>query len=74
MTEQEKINYIQAIPVKCDCCGEMVGSYSDRSNWFGKYLKAGENKICHNCIRVRDGYADEFLEKIGVSLEVLNGN
>ena len=74
MTKQEEINYISIIPIKCDCCGKMVDSYSDRSNWFGKYLKPNENKICHKCIRGRKGYAKEFLEKIHIPLEVLNGN
>lgn len=60
------IDYMSIIPVKCDCCGEMVGSYSDRSGWFGKYLKPDEDKICHRCIKGRDGYAEEFLKNTGV--------
>ena len=59
------------IPVKCDCCGKMVNSYSDKSQWFGKYLKPNENKICRHCIKDREGYAKEFQEKIGVSVEAL---
>ena len=67
----DRINNLVIIRVKCDCCGKMVGSYSDRSNWFGKYLKPEENKICHDCIKTRDGYAEEFLEKIGIPLDNL---
>ncbi len=61
-------DYMSIIPVKCDCCGKMVGNYSDRSEWFGKYLRPDESKICPNCIKGREGYAEEFLEKTGVEL------
>ena len=65
------MNYMQIIPVKCDCCGEMTQHFSSKNGWFGKYLKPEENRICRKCIRIRDGYAEEFLEKIGVSVEIL---
>lgn len=66
-----EISYLAIEPVKCDCCGEWVESYSDRSGWFGKYLKHNEERICRNCIKGRDGYAVEFFERIGVSVELL---
>ena len=68
------MSYMNIIPIQCDCCGEMVESFSDRSGWFGKYLNSGERRICNNCIKDRVGYAEEFLEKIGVSVEVLSDN
>ncbi|KKM73910.1 hypothetical protein LCGC14_1405610 [marine sediment metagenome] len=58
----------QIIPVRCDCCGEMVYSFSGKEEWFGKYLKPDEEKICRNCIKGREGYAEEFKEKIGIAL------
>ena len=64
-----KINYMRTIPTKCDCCGKMVKNFSSRPGWFGKYLKPEENKICHSCIKGRDGYAEEFLEKIGIPVD-----
>ncbi len=70
----EEINCMEIIPSKCDCCGKMVSSFSDKSEWFGKYLKPEEKEICHDCIKGRDGYAEEFQENFGVSVEVLNGN
>jgi hypothetical protein len=51
----------------------MVFSFSDRSEWFGKYLKPGEERICRKCIRSRDGYAEEFLEVTGMSIGDLDG-
>ena len=60
---------MEVLPTKCDCCGEMKCGFSDRGEWFGKYLKPDENRICHDCIKGRDGYADEFLEKIGISVD-----
>lgn len=79
MTKQEEITFMHIIPTKCDCCGEMVAGFSDKSEWFGKYLKPNEGKICHNCIKGREGYAEEFLEKTGVSIDyteeiIGNGN
>ncbi len=68
------INYMTIIPMKCDCCGKMISGYSDRSTWVGKYLKPNENKICRKCIKDRPGYAEEFLEKIGVSVDNLEPN
>ncbi len=62
------------IPTRCDCCGKMVDSFSDRSGWFGKYLKPDEDRICHDCIKDRKGYAKELLEKTGVTVEVLDAN
>ena len=59
------------IPTKCDCCGNMVIYFSDKGGWFGKYLKSNETQICHNCIKGRRGYAEEFLKVIGVSVETL---
>lgn len=61
-----KTNYLSIIPVKCDCCGEMVEHFSDRSQWWGKYLKPGEEKICNNCIKDRPGYREEFKEIFGL--------
>ena len=61
----------QVIPTKCDCCGRIVSSFSDKSEWFGKYLNSNEEKICRKCIKTREGYAEEFLEKIGVSVDSL---
>lgn len=74
MTEMKvvELGHLTIIPVKCDCCGEMTRSFSDKSSWFGKYLKPNEEKICRNCIKTRDGYAEEFLEKFGISVEGLN--
>ena len=60
---------MRIILTKCDCCGEMVSSFSSRNEWFGKYLKPGEEKICRKCIKKRKGYAEEFLAQIGVSVE-----
>lgn len=68
------VNYVTIIPVKCDCCGEMVDSLSDRSEWFGAYLKPDEAKVCHDCIKDREGYAEEFLKQIGISMEALGGS
>ena len=56
---------MRIIPVNCDCCGEMTDTYLDKSEWWRKYLKPEENKICPKCIGDRYGYAQEFLEKIG---------
>ena len=67
-----KASYVQIVPIKCDSCGEMVMSLSDKSQWFGKYLRDGEERICYNCIKDREGYAEEYLEKIGVSLSERN--
>lgn len=64
--EEKEMFYVRIIPTKCDCCGEIAETYSDRSSWFGKYLQIDEDKICHACISGRDGYAEEYLEKIGV--------
>lgn len=64
---------MKVIPVKCDCCGKMVSGFSDSSEWWGKFLKPDEEKICHNCIKDRKGYAEEFLKQIGVPMEVLDG-
>lgn len=58
---------MQVIPTKCDCCGKMVDFFSDRSGWFGKYLKPKEHKICNDCIRDRNGYADEYRENTGAN-------
>ena len=63
---------MQIIPTKCDCCGEMVRSFSSRGEWFGKYLKLNEDKICRVCIRKREGYAEEFLKQIGVPVSILD--
>ena len=62
------ISGCEIIPVKCDCCGSMVAIFSNRSEWWGKYLKPDEETICHNCIKDRPGYAAEFKEKTGASL------
>ena len=61
--------FMEIIPIECDCCGEMVSSYSDKSEWFGKYLKDDEERICHWCIKDRDGYAEEFFKKTGISVD-----
>lgn len=58
------VGYI--IPIECDSCGEMTESFSDRSQWWGEYLKNDEERICHNCIKGREGYAEEYFEKVGV--------
>lgn len=63
----------ERIATRCNCCGKMVFSFSDRSEWFGKYLKPGEERICRKCIRSRDGYAEEFLEVTGMSIGDLDG-
>ncbi len=62
--------YFSIIPIKCDCCGKMVEGYSDMSEWWGKYLKPDEKKICHDCIKGRDGYAKEFRDKAGVDIQL----
>jgi len=64
------INYFTINKVKCDCCGKITvrGKQID-DEWFGKYLKPNEERICHACIRDRKGYKEEFLEQIGVSLD-----
>ena len=62
---------LQVILIKCDSCCKPTSNFSDKSNWFGKYLKPNESQICPNCIRDRDGYAQEFLEKIGVPVDTL---
>ncbi len=72
--KMNSINFMQIIYTKCDCCGEMVDSFSSRGEWFGKYLRPNEEKICCNCIKDREGYAEEFLEKIGVPLSSISAN
>ena len=69
-----KINWMDIILVKCDCCGEMTkGCYSrDGNQWFGKYLNPGEEKVCYNCIKNRPGYAEEFEKLIGISIEEMD--
>lgn len=69
-----EMNYLSLMPTKYDCCGKWVQSFSDRSGWFGKYLKPNEERICHNCIKGREGYAEEFQKRIGISIDVLNGS
>lgn len=71
MSKQEEIANIEVLSIRCDCCGEMTDSFSDKSEWFGKYIKPEEGRICFKCIKDRVGYAQEFLEKIGVSTEAL---
>ncbi len=50
--------------MQCDSCGEMVTSYSSKAKgaWFAKYLKPGEEKVCGNCMKDREGYKEEFFE------------
>ena len=73
---KEVINYLYISPVKCDCCGQMVNTFSSKDGgaWFGEYLKPEEEKVCRNCIKDRPGYKEEFLEKIGVPVEALDDN
>jgi hypothetical protein len=66
MTER---NYTQELPIECDCCHKIVYGYSDHSNWFGKYLKLEENKICFLCIKDRVGYAEDFKKNVGISID-----
>ena len=61
-------NFMATMPTECDCCGEKVPYFSDKNEWCGKYLKDDEEKVCFNCIKGRDGYAEEFLEKFGIAL------
>lgn len=70
---REEVNYMHIIPVKCDCCGRMVGTYSSKAKgaWFAKYLKPNEEKVCRNCMKDREGYAEEFLEIFKIPLENL---
>ena len=61
---REGINYLHIIPVECDCCGEMVTHSIARYKkaWFNKYLETDEKRACYNCIKDREGFAEEFLE------------
>ena len=66
----------EAIPVECDCCKKTVSGFYNNSEWWGKYLKNDENKICLDCIKVRDGFKEDFKSIIGVDvseLEKING-
>lgn len=64
------IDYFHIIAVQCDCCGEMVKHYSGRGGaWFEKYLLPEEDVVCRRCIKGRPGYAEEFLEKIGIPVD-----
>ena len=72
-SRQVEMNWIEIIPVKCDCCGKMTKGYSSKGwEWFGKYLKDDEEKICHDCIKDRPGYAEEFEKMTGVSIGIMN--
>ncbi len=64
MATKEEIDYLHIIPQKCDCCGEMVKSVyrKHKKVWFNKYLKPDEGQVCANCLKDREGYAEEFLE------------
>ena len=70
MTKQEEINYLEIIPTKCDCCGEMVSGYYDKGDqWWNKYLKPDEENICLGCIACRPGFREEYQQLIGVSVD-----
>ena len=64
MLTREEINYLQIIPDPCDCCGEMVchSIAKYKKAWFNKYLGTDERRFCYNCIKDRDGFAEEFLK------------
>ena len=61
------------IQTKCDKCGQMVETYYTHNDWFAKYLKEEEDKICLNCIKGRKGFRAEFKRMIGISVEDLLG-
>lgn len=66
-------NWIEVIPVICDCCGKKTSGFYNKSQWWSKYLKDSENEICINCIKARTGFTEEFKEKIGIDISVLEG-
>ena len=62
-------NYMQVVPVICDNCGkEVTGFYDKGGQWWSKYLRANECEICINCISIREGFAREFKERIGIEV------
>ena len=70
MTVKEEINYLQTIPTKCDCCGEMVNGFYDKSGqWWDRYLNPDEESICLGCIADRPGFRKEYRQLIGMSVD-----
>lgn len=65
------LNYMEVILIKCDCCGELVSNFYNDAEWWGKYLKTNEDKICLNCIKSRDGFVEDFKSIIGFDISVL---
>ena len=63
------MDYVSIASVKCSCCGEMTDLYYSHSHWWKKYLKPAEEKVCLDCMEDREGFVEDFLKNVGVSVE-----
>ena len=57
------------IPTICTQCGKKTDVYYCKSvEWWTRYIK-GDEELCLDCIKQREGFAEDFEKNVGISLD-----